>query len=90
VVRRAMKRQQTNVTSLVGCPLRKKQRGSDVERHIRKRQHELNVSSPLGCPLSKRQRDQEQQGNCEIVESDILVLDIDEFTIRLFDEILKM
>jgi hypothetical protein len=73
--------------------LRKRQRGPEVERHVRKRQLLENVISPVDCPLPKRQRGNEQQGSsedAEFVDSDILILDIDEFTIRLFDEILKM
>jgi hypothetical protein len=88
--RRVMKRQlQLNVFSAVGCPLPKRQRGSQLERNIKKRLHDANCS-PVGCPLPKRQRGKEQQVVEEFDESDILILDIDEFTIRLFDEILKI
>jgi hypothetical protein len=88
--RRAMKRQlQLKVFSAVGCPLPKRQRGSEAERNSKKRLHDAKCS-PVGCPLPKRQRDNEQQVIEEFVESDILILDIDEFTIRLFDEMLRI
>jgi hypothetical protein len=61
-------------------------------RQVRKRQLKPRMSYPVGCPSPKRQRGKEQQvgsGNVDQEYNDILILNINEFTIRQLNDVLK-
>jgi hypothetical protein len=66
------------------------------KRQLITRQPETAISCPAGCPSPKRQRVVEHistsyfaSGNVYQEDDDILILDIDEFTVRQLNDVLK-